>query len=75
MHLLLSLSVKELGIPKWKMVGFFEQVVHLLQRYLHPQRQLGENNDFLYKGDKLIATHIDSGNQYQFTCPKDGMCY
>lgn len=26
------------------------------------------------KGDKLIATHIDSGNQYQFTCPKDGMC-
>ena len=27
-----------------------------------------------FKGDKLIATHIDSGNQYHFTCPKDGMC-
>ena len=26
------------------------------------------------KGDKLIATHIDSGEQHHFSCPKDGMC-
>ena len=27
-----------------------------------------------YKGDKLIGTHLDTNTQYEFTCPKDGMC-
>lgn len=26
------------------------------------------------KGDRMVGTHVDTGEQFHFSCPRDGMC-